>query len=274
MDSPFRNSPTGTPPPRRASAQLPDPATLNPSVGYAIVAGVSGLFVSMWLSPGDSVSRSLIFVFFCVMIGFRFWAVGLIFLMVQVGLFVVEPGSIGAFVDSRVSFLVSIGVLALLISSCRYLTLTSSPSPYRLSNRSSFKVAMQHIRRMPRGDFARFGVLSRDPSTVSSMEVVTMLLRIVMSVVVVSILLSAVPLRPDAPEYARLIPPAVRAVTLGVILLMIYALANGLMNVLSWRRLSSSEAKVFLLSELSKWIHREVSAVSRRRIKFRASRRH
>jgi hypothetical protein len=271
MDRSFRKPAKRTRP--RRPEQRPDPETLNPSVVYAIVAALSGLFVTMWLSPGDMLSRTLLVVFFAVMIGVRFWAVGLIFLMIQVGLFVVEPGSIGAFVDSRGSSLAAIGVLALLISSCRYLTLTSSPSPYRLSNRSSFKVAMQHIRRVPRGDFARFGVLSRDASTVSSMEVVTMLLRIVISVVAVSVLLAAVPLQADAAEYARLIPPAVRAVTLGVILLLIFVLANSLMNVLSWRRLSSSEAKVFLRSELSKWIHREVSAVSRRRIRFRTSRR-
>lgn len=272
MDRPRRNSPPRTPP--RRPTRLPEPDVLNPAIVYAVMAGLSGLFVSMWLSPNDSLSRTLIVAFFGVMIGFRFWAVALIFLMVQVGLFVVEPWSLGAFVYSRGSYLVAIGVLALLISSCRYLTLTSSPSPYRLSNRSSFKVAMQHIRRMPRGDFARFGVLSRSASTVSSMEVVTMLLRIVMSVVAVSILLWAVPLQADSPEYARLHPSPVRAITLGVILLLVFVLANGLMNVLSWRRLSASEAKVFLRSEVSKWIHREVSAVSRRRIRFRASRRH
>ena len=162
-----------------------------------------------------------------------------------------------------------------MISSCRYLTLTSSPTPYRLTNRSSVKVATHHARRRKsRKTFAAFGVLPRDGSTVGSAELFTMLGRMVLPVAAVSMLLTLVPLDPDTPSDARLIPPAVRTISLGIVLLLICVMSNSLMNVLVWRKLSSAEAKIFLRSELSKWIHREVSRVVRRRVRFRSSRRH
>jgi hypothetical protein len=250
------------------------PDALSAAAAYIIFAGLSALFVSLWFSPNDSIITIMIAVFLMMTLGIRFWSVALILLMVQAGLFLAEPGSIGGYSNSPGSSLVSIGVLALLISCSRYLTLTSSPAPFRLSNRSSVQVAFRHATREPRKDFAEFGVLSRHDSTVSSGELFTMLARTVIPVVAISGILQLVPLDPDTPEIARLIPPAVRTITLGIILLVICVLANSFLNIFAWRRHSPSEARVFLRSELSKWIHREVSRVSRRRIKFRSSRRH
>ena len=71
-----------------------------------------------------------------------------------------------------------------------------------------------------------------------------------------SFMLALVPLDPDTPEIARLIPPAVRTITLGIILLVICVLTNSLLSILIWRKLSPAEARVFARSELSKWIHR------------------
>jgi hypothetical protein len=247
--------------------------TVSATTTYLIFVVLSGLFVSVWFSPNDTVTKSLIVAFFGMMAGFRFWTVALIFLMVQVGLFLVEPGSLGAYADSPGSSILAMGVLALVISCCRYLTLTASPVPYRLSNRESARVAMLHVRRRPRSSFVPYGILPRAESTVGKTELLTTLARIVVSVVAVSVLLVLVPLDPAAPENARLIPPAVRIITLIVVLLLIWVVTNGLLNVLVWRRLSTVEARLFLRSELSKWIHREVSSVSRRRIRFRASRR-
>jgi hypothetical protein len=251
------------------------PDALTAEFAYGIFAALSGLFVSLWFSPNDSAITLLIAVFFLAMFGVRFWSVGLILLTVQAGLFLAEPWSNGAYSYSPGSSLLAIGVLALMISSCRYLTLTSSPTPFRLTNRLSVKVAMHHARRRKsRKTFAAFGVLPRDGSTVGSVELFTMLGRIVLPVAAVSMLLTLVPLDPDTRNYAQLIPPAVRTITLGIILLLICVMANSLMNVLVWRKLSPAEANIFLRSEISKWIHREVSRVSRRRIRFRASRRH
>ena len=247
--------------------------SIGGATAYMIIAGLSGLFVAAWFSPNDTVSKSLMIVFFGLMVGFRFWAVALIFLMVQVGLFLVEPGSLGAFSDSQGSSLLALGVLGLVISSCRYLTLTSSPLPYRLSNRESTRVALFHVRRRPRRSFIPYGILPRAESTANTAELLTMLARMVISTVAVSILLVLVPLDPMTPEVVRLHPSAVRTITLGIVLLLLWVLANGLMNVLAWRRLSSVEARLFLRSELSKWVHREVSSVARRRIRFRTSRR-
>jgi len=252
----------------------PSNDALAASTAYIIFAGLSALFVSLWFSPNDSIITIMVAVFLMMTLGFRFWSVALIFLMVQVGLFLVEPGSVGGYSYSPGSSLAAIGVLALLISCCRYLTLTSSPAPYRLSNRSSVQVAYFHATREPRKAFAPFGVLSRDDSTVGPAELFTMLARTVLPVMAISVMLTLVPLDPDMPNTARLIPPAVRTITLGIILLAICVLANSLLSILVWRRLSPSEARIFARSELSKWIHREVSRVSRRRIRFRNSRRH
>ena len=250
----------------------PSNDALAASTAYLILAGLSAFLVSLWFSPDDSIITILIAVFFVMTLGIRFWSVALIFLMVQVGLFLAEPGSVGGYSSSPGSSLVSIGVLALLISCCRYLTLTSSPAPYQLSNRSSVQVAFFHATREPRQAFAPFGVLSRDESTVGSAELFTMLGRAVIPVTAISFMLALVPLDPDTPEIARLIPPAVRTITLGIILLVICVLTNSLLSILIWRKLSPAEARVFARSELSKWIHREVSRVSRRRIRFRNSR--
>lgn len=247
--------------------------TISGATVYAILTVVSGLFVSVWLFPDDTVTRSLLLAFVGVMFAFRFWTISLIFFMVQVGLFLVEPGSLGAYADSPGSSILAMGVLALVMSSTRYLTLTASPVSYRLTNRESARVAMLHVRRQPRNAFLPFGVLPRAESTVARAELLTVFLRVLVAVVSVSLLLDLVPLDPDAPVYARLIPPAVRTITLIVILLLIWMVINGLMNVLVWRRLSTVEARVFLRSELSKWLHREVSSVSRRRLRLRASRR-
>ena len=249
------------------------PDTIAAATVYIIFAGFSALFVSMWFSPNDSIITILIAVFLMMTLGFRFWSVALILLMVQAGLFLAEPGSVGVYSNSPGSSLASIRVLALVISCCRYLTLTSSPAPFRLSNRSSVRVAYLHATREPRKEFAPFGVLSRRDSTVGSGELFTMLARTVIPVVAISGILQLVPLDPDTPEIARLIPPAVRTITLGIILLVICVLANSFLNIFAWRRHSPSEARVFLRSELSKWIHREVSRVSLRRIRFRSSRR-
>ncbi|MDA0807315.1 MAG: hypothetical protein O3B68_04910 [Planctomycetota bacterium] len=252
----------------------PSNDSLAASTAYLILAGLSAFFVSLWFSPNDTIITILIAVFFVMTLGIRFWSVALIFLMVQVGLFLAEPGSVGGYSSSPGSSLVSIGLLVLLISCCRYLTLTSSPAPYRLSNRSSVQVAFFHATREPRQAFAPFGVLSRDESTVGSAELFTMLGRAVIPVVAISFMLALAPLDPDTPEIARLIPPAVRTITLGIILLAICVLTNSLLSILIWRKLSPAEARIFARSELSKWIHREVSRVSRRRIRFRNSRRH
>jgi hypothetical protein len=254
------------------SATPPD--ALTAASAYGILAALSGLFVSLWFSPNDSAITLLIAVFFLVMFGVRFWSVGLILLTVQAGLFLAEPLSLSAYSVSPGSSLLAIGVLALIISSCRYLTLTSSPTPYRLTNRSSAKVALHHARRRKsRKTFAAFGVLPRDESTVRSAEPFTMLGRMVLPVAAVSMMLTLIPLDPAAPNDARLYPPVVRTISLGIILLLICVVSNSLMNVLVWRKLSPAEARIFLRSEMSKWIHREVSRVSRRRIHFRSSRR-
>lgn len=247
--------------------------TVAAATVYIIFAGLSALFVSIWFSPDHSIITILIAVFLMMTLGFRFWSVALILLMVQAGLFLAEPGSVGGYYNSPGSSLVAIGVLALLISCSRYLTLTSSPAPFRLSNRSSVRVAWQHATREPRKEFAKFGVLSRDDSTVGSGELFTMLARTVIPVVAISGVLQFVPLDPDTPSTARLIPPAVRTITLGIILLAICVLANSIMSIFVWRKQSPSEARVFIRSELSKWIHHEVSRVSRLRIRFRSSRR-
>lgn len=251
----------------------PSNDALAASTAYIIFVGLSALFVSLWFSPNDSIITIMIAVFFVMTLGIRFWSVALIFLMVQAGLFLAEPGSVGGYSQSPGSSLLAIGVLALLISCCRYLTLTSSPAPYRLSNRSSVQVAFFHATREPRKAFSPFGVLSRDESTVGSTELLTMLARAVIPVMAISLMLTLVPLDTDMPEVARLIPPAVRTITLGIILLVICVLANSLLSILVWRKLSPAEARIFARSELSKWIHREVSRVSRRRISFRNSHR-
>lgn len=247
--------------------------TISGATVYAVLTVASGLFVSVWLPPNDTVTRSLLLAFVGVLFAFRFWTISLIFFTVQVGLFLVEPGSLGAYADSPGSSILATGVLALVISATRYLTLTASPVSYRLTNRESVRVALRHIRRQPRTAFLPSGVLPRAESTVAQSELVTTLLRVIMAVVSVSLLLDLVPLDPDAPAYARLIPPAVRTITLIVILLLIWMVINGLMNVLVWRRLTAVEARVFLRSELSKWIHREVSLVSKRRLRWRTLRR-
>ncbi len=107
------------------------------------------LLVSMCFSPNDSIITILIAVFLMMTLGFRFWWVALLLLMVQVGLFLAEPGSVSGYSNSPGSSLVSIGVLVLLISCSRYLTLTSSPAPFRLSNRLSARVAYLHATREP-----------------------------------------------------------------------------------------------------------------------------
>lgn len=257
------------PPKNTASASN----ALAASTAYIIFAGFSALFVSLWFSPTDSLFTILIAVFLVMTFGLRFWSIALILLMVQAGLFFAERGSLGGYSYSPGSSLVAVGVLALLISCCRYLTLTASPAPYRLSNRLSVQVAYFHATREPRKTLAPFGVLSRDESTVGSAELFTMLARTVVPVMAISVMLKLVPLDPDMPDIARLIPPAVRTIMLGIILLAISVLANSLLSVFVWRRLSPSEARIFARSELSKWIHREVSRVSRCRIRFRSSRR-
>lgn len=256
----------------RDSGKSPD--TLAAAIAYIILAVLSSAFVSLWFSPNDSIIVIMIAVFLIMTLAFRFWSVALIFLMVQAGLFLVEPGSVSGYSQSPGSSLAAIGVLALLISCCRYLTLTSSPAPFRLTNRSSVQVAYQHATREPRKSFAKFGVLSRDDSTVGSAELFTMLGRMIIPVMAISAMLNFVPLDPNAPEHARLIPPAVRLITLGIILLAICVLANSLLSVVVWRKLSPAEARIFTRSELSKWIHREVARVSRRQIRYRKNRRH
>lgn len=283
MDRRFKNSPTQSP--QQGSAPSSNPMASNsmasnhvageltPALIYAVIAGASALLVAQRLSSSNSMAASLLVVLLVVTLTIRFWMVGLMLVVIQVSLLFMVPASWFASVHSQGSVFLTVAVLTLVMSTSRYLALTVSPMPYRVSGSWLHRVAMRHFRRAPCADFAAYGVLPRKVSTLTAMEVVTMLLRIVIAVAAVSVLLAMVPVYRDAPNFARLYPVVVRGIHIVVILLVIYVLTNGLLNVLVWRRLSSAESRMFLRSELSQWIHREVSAVARRRIKSRKSRR-
>ena len=271
------NTPSDRPSPKSTSpGSDPFAARLSPATGYAIAAVVSGLFISVWFSPNDSLLIGVFAACFVLMLTLRTWTIAVMLLLIQIELFLVEPHSINAFSQSDGSAILAVAVLALLIFTSRFLCLTSPPIPYPISLRSSIRAATLHARRVSREALAPFGWVPRDASSVSSSEVVTMLVRIVVPVAAVSVLLALIPLiplDPLAPNYARLIPPAVRTITLGVILLLICVITNSLLSVLSWRRLSVLESRIYIRSVLSKWIHREITAVVKRQLKLRKTRR-
>lgn len=246
---------------------------VSPATAYGVGAVACGVFISLWFVPYDQLLKSIFALCFVAMFGLRSWTVALMLLLIQIQMFALERGSADAYGMSNGHPLLSVAVVALLIFSSRYLALTSPPIPYRLGMRESIRLAGLHLRRAKRDLFAPFGMRSRNTETVDSSEVITGLVRIFFPVVVVSFLLAAIPLDPYTPDYARLIPPAVRAITLGIILLLIFVVVNGVVKVVSWRRRSGLELKVFLRSELSQWIHREVSAVAKRQMKLRIRRR-
>jgi hypothetical protein len=86
-------------------------------------------------------------------------------------------------------------------------------------------------------------------------------------------LLRSIPVNPYALDEAWLIPSGLRVISLGILLLAIFLVTDFLLDVMTWRRISLIEARVFLRSVLTSWCDRELRAINRHDLNQRRPRR-
>lgn len=203
-------------------------------------------------APGLRMLLSLLVMVLFLVLSRRTWAGGLLLAMVQADLLLHEPtsgGEIGRF------FAAFAGLL-LVLAACRVHVLG------KLANQFSLKARIRELaaplnNRSGEEDPVRPGLLLLTGSG----------LRGILAVSLALLLLAWVPVDPSSVREFRLTPNGYRAVTLGLWLGGGYLVVSALLGAWCWRRLSPSQAEVYLGTSLVGWLHRDLRLIVKRRMK-------
>lgn len=84
-----------------------------------------------------------------------------------------------------------------------------------------------------------------------------------------SIVLLLVGERPQAGSEIRMRPQELRAIMLGLLVLLVGVFATHVLSVIFWRTLSSAQSRIYLKSEFAAWISPETRAITMRRLKLK-----
>lgn len=247
--------------PERRSAE----SKSSPAFFYAM-AMVAGATAAAMMFRRGGVS---LLVFFAVALGalviLRRWTVGVILLLIQAALLAGQPQVLMDRASTSDLILAS-AVITLVIASCRFLMIAPELSPVADLSRATQRMLPRRFQHTP-------GPLTRRNSRFCPAERFTAALRILLSVGGAAFLLRSIPVNPRALDEAWLIPSGLRLISLGVLLLAIFLVTDLLIDVLTWRRISPREARVFLRSVLTSWCDRELRTVHRHELKQPRSRR-
>ncbi len=252
---------------------FPDPKHGIPAAGTYLAALLVSILIVMPQFTGSGDKR-LVWVFLAGLIGLvllRLWMVAALFLLLQVKLSFSEPTRYVSELSGG-ELIFGVGVLVMLIAGSRLVSLTS---PMVAPDSTMFSLIRTVIRRL-RSDTSeeQNAVMpTRRGNTFSTMEGLTGLVRAIISVLAAAYLLSLLPLDPTTRDELLLFEWAVRPITLGVILIIVYQLTQAILGTLGWRRLSEPEARVYLRSEFVDWPHRDIRGVVKRQVRERRNRR-
>lgn len=251
---------------------LPDPKGI-PAAGTYLAALLISVVIVLpeFTASGD---KRLMWLFLAALFGLvllRVWTVAAMFVLLQMKLGVTERmRPVSQLTGGELVF--GIAVVVMLISASRLVSLIA---PMVAPDATMFGLLRTIYRRLgsdPREDQNAI-MPARQGKTFTAMEGLTGLLRAVCAVLVAVYLLAMVPLDQSTRDTVLLFEWAVRPITLGVILIVIYQLTNAVLSTLAWRGLSKPEARVYLRSELVEWPHRDIRGVVKRQVRDRGNRR-
>ncbi|MDG1893930.1 MAG: hypothetical protein P8J37_03380 [Fuerstiella sp.] len=227
-----------------------------------------GWFFLTFLYSGAVLNLSLKFFFLAILVlTLRRWTGALLMALLQIHLFFLEPrvvGSGGA--GGEVVWVVATVLLIMAVSRFRTLQEKDEHSTVRrLLSSLNARTVNTHERdasALSRHSFAAFVTVGRP-----------VLLLIACAVLALD-LMSLVP--PDRTitglntiREFRLRPSGYRVIMSGLLLFSAFILGWLVINEVVWRRLSPSQAGIYLRSVSVKWLHRDLRMLTKRRLKMR-----
>ncbi len=211
---------------------------------------------------------------------FRTWFVGLIYFLALGFLFMTEPRlyrTVGGLFFSE--WVYAFCVITFLISANRYLVLTSPVLAYgSLSLKEACLEAFEFVRSSlhssPTGQLTRKATKNsrlepRDTSTIRSEEFISAGARVLISIFIASMLLSAVSLNTTSRVRFGLTMIGFRAASMVWLLIGVVLLLGLLFTPISWLRHSPLQAGVYLRTQLTRWCFGDLRRMARNLIKHR-----
>ena len=258
---------------KKESVDRPFARQLSPAAIYGGLMLLAAFLVSLRFPPSDFRLTVLFFACIALQWTLRMWAATPILILVLASLFFGERRTFSGLDHSTTEIITAGAVVLLLLASGRFLTLGVPVIPWNANLRTKFdRVWNRFVMGKPL-KMDRSLLDARSPRLFSVSELITGFLRVVVAVVVATQVLEFMPIDSELADSVKLTPRWVRAISITLGLLTVVVLINILLSTLSWRRLSASEARVYLNSQLSQECHREIAAVFRVEQRQRRSRR-
>ena len=207
---------------------------------------------------------STVFLITCGLLVFlRIWLVGFALFFVFLDWDRTEVSS-SQLIDSS-SMWYAILMLILVISACRYLTLSA---PLIAEQEGVFS-SLRRFLRPPKPVHPVFA--ARAIGLVTFYEFVTAYARVAIACVAAAMLFSWNPIDPYSVAIAKsgLKPVPLRTVEFGITLFFAIVFANTVLSILSWRRISRLESRVYLNSVVSRWCFAEQRHIAKQTVKRR-----
>lgn len=252
---------------------------LNAGV-YAAVSLVSGFWILLGLlDAGQTEAALFMAIFMGLLLILRIWFVGPVLFLVMMSLLMQPRGPVGLAALDGGSLLFAAATVTFVLAGSRYVALVAPILPYssksiRATVRDTYEWVMGLLSERSNGAEdsvstrrARLG--RRRSETIRREEFISGMFRVLVSLLAAFLLLIVVPLRPDVVNRFGLVPMAVRAITLGWLLLAIVGVSYLLAAPVNWFRHTPREAGVFLRSVLTRWCARDMGAMVKRQVKHR-----
>lgn len=237
----------------------------SPAFFYLITMAAGATATAMMFTRGAGSFLLFLMVTLGALVILRRWTVGLVLLLIQAALLVGQP-RIEMKQASLWDLILAAAAITLLAAASRFLMVAPELSPV-----ADLSAATRRL--MPRKLRGAGSSLVRHAGHYGVAERLTLIFRVVLAVGGAAFLLRSIPVNPFALDEAWLIPSGLRLISLGVLLLAIFLVTDLLLDVVTWRRISPREARLFLRSVLTSWCDRELRAIFRHGLKQRRSRR-
>lgn len=258
---------------RATREYFPEPRTGIPAAGTYVAALLVSIVLLMptFTTGGDRRVFLLFVAAIIAMLLVRMWTVAVMFVLVQIKLAVRESPRFPSELDNG-EVIFGIGVLVMIIAGCRLVALMA---PMVAADTTFFGMFSTAYRRLAgQSDEDRNAVMpTRRGATFTFTEGLTGLARAIGAVALAALLLDRFPLDPTTRNTVLLFEWAVRPITIGVVLILVFQVVRAGLGILSWRRLTEPEARTYLRSEFIEWPHRDVRGVVVRQVNQRRDRR-
>jgi hypothetical protein len=251
---------------RRRSRGNPIGSRLTPAdnrlaVGYFIALISVAVLVTLLLLPGDGILLGVLFMVVAVLILWHHSAAILLF-MIQATLLIHEgPVSFREVTYNPV--LLAIASLILIAIGDRFRTAWQVVGDGTIGGLISTSQAT-----VPADDDAEKANLSK-PSIGMVPRLLWLAAAVILTVATAASILTLVPEQEKSVRWLRLRPQELRAMTLGLGVLMVGVFTWHIVSAVGWRCLSPSQARVYLRSGITEWVTPDLRGAVRRRVKMR-----